>query len=165
MLIKNFSTLATSNQRRNVLELIEAALQSVSPQKVMDNEFVLSGENLKVRERNFDLSKYERIFVIGFGKGSSGICKYIEKVLGDKLTKGWDIDVVDETFGKIEYTKGTHPLPSQTNIDFTKSVLDNTQNLTEKDLVIVVICGGGSALFESPQTISFDTLVATNDAL
>src|SRR6185312_12172080 len=108
----------------------------------------LDGSTLSVQGKTYDLSRYEKIYVVGFGKGSSGICKFVENTLGDKLNAGWDIDVVDETFSKIEYTKGTHPLPSQTNVDFTEKVLEHLKDLSEMTLVLVVVCGGGSALFE-----------------
>ena len=81
------------------------------------------------------------------------------------MTQGFDIDVVDETFSKVQYTKGTHPLPSQENIDYTKKILDTLQNLSERDLVLVVICGGGSVLFEAPHTLSLEELTQMNKQL
>jgi glycerate-2-kinase len=37
--------------------------------------------------------------------------------------------------------------------------------MTEKDLVIVVICGGGSAMFEAPHTVTLETLTGISKAL
>lgn len=162
--IKNFATLATSPQRKIVLELIESAFAAIAPENVLQKNLQLTGSELHVQDKLYNLSDYQRIFVIGFGKGSSGVCVYLEKILGNHLTAGWDIDVVDAKFEKIAYTKGTHPLPSQTNITFTQEVLSHMQNLTEKDFVLVVICGGGSALFESP-TIPLPRLDAVNKEL
>jgi len=164
-LIKNFDSLATTTQRKIALELVDTALQSIQPSNVMSNHFVLSENKLTVLDQTYDLSQYDRIFLVGFGKGSSGICKFIEEALGDKLTEGFDIDVVDESFAKVQYTKGTHPLPSQENIDYTKKVLDHVKDLSEKDLVLVVICGGGSVLFEAPHTLSLDELTEMNKSL
>lgn len=163
--IKNFDTLSSTPQRKVVLSLIESAFLAISPKHIMESEFITDGLRLTIKNTEYMLSDYERIFLVGFGKGSSGICKYIEQVLGGKLTKGWDIDVVDETFQKVAYTKGTHPLPSQTNVDFTETVLAGLKGLTQKDLVLVVICGGGSALFESPHAISLPRLSAVNAEL
>src|SRR5690348_2900813 len=122
-IIKNFDSLATSAQRTAALELVETAFTSIQPSHVMNKHFTLSDNTLTVLDKSYDLTQYDRIFLVGFGKGSSGICKYIEQVLGEKITSGFDIDVVDETFAKIAYTKGTHPLPSPENIQYTKSVL------------------------------------------
>lgn len=162
--IKNFDQLATSPLRKVVLQLIETALASIAPLQVMNTHFRLQDSVLSIQNKQYDLSKYQRVFVVGFGKGSSGICKYIENTMGEKLTGGWDIDVVDETFSKILYTKGTHPLPSSTNVNFTENVLAHFYDLSEKDLILVVICGGGSALFEAP-TIPLPRLDAVNKEL
>lgn len=163
--IKNYDTLAITQPRKIVLDLIEEAFHSIEPQLVMEKNFTVQGTTLKIQQASFDLTKYKRIFLIGFGKGSSGIVKIIESTLGEKLTAGYDIDVVDETFQKVSYTKGTHPLPSETNIMYTKTVLDNIKNLLEDDLVLVVVSGGGSVLFEAPVSISLDQLTLVNKAL
>lgn len=140
--IKNFDELATSPQRKIVLNLLETAISSIQPEEVLKN-FQIDHTEL-----------YENIYLVGFGKGSARISKLIEQKLGEKLKEGYVIDVEtidDEQSGKIQFTHGTHPLPSQTNIDFTKRVVERFENkVSEKDLVIVVVCGGGSALFELP---------------
>jgi glycerate-2-kinase len=163
--IKNYAALASNENRKVVLQLIEAALASIAPATVLQNHFLRQGNTLKIQRQTFNLDEYNRVFLIGFGKGSSGICKHIEEKLGDKLTAGFDIDVVDETFQKVHYTKGTHPLPSQVNIDHTRKVLETIHNLTEKDLVLVVICGGGSVMFEKPYKVELETLTQTVKAL
>jgi glycerate-2-kinase len=163
--IKNYSALASNEHRKVVLELIEAAFTSIAPDAIFKNEFKYEDNILHIQKQKFNLDDFHRVFLIGFGKGSSGICKRIEEKLGDKLTAGFDIDVVYESFQKINYTKGTHPLPSQENINYTHQVLEATQGLTEKDLVLVVICGGGSVMFEKPYKVSLDKLTETVKAL
>lgn len=163
--IKNFDSLAISPERKIVLTLVEEAFSAISPTKVMDNHFTVTENTLVIQGKSYDLSFYKRIFLVGFGKGSSGITKYIEQKLGEKLTQGFDIDVVDETFQKILYTKGTHPLPSSENLAYTEHVLQSLGHLTETDLVVVVICGGGSVLFEKPKTLSLEQLISLNNAL
>src|SRR5258708_4163251 len=166
MLIQNYETLNTTPQRKIVLDLIEAALEAIEPKKVLAKTVTLENDVLKIQQNTYDLKKYERIFLIGFGKGSAGICKLLEEKLGNKLVAGYDIDVVDEKFTKIHYTKGTHPLPSEENIAFTKTVLEQYGNkLTEKDLVLVVVCGGGAVLFGKTHKINLETLISVNKAL
>lgn len=164
MFIKNFEELATTPQRKIVLELIETALESIQSENVINREIKVEGNNLTVMDKTFDLANFERIFLIGFGKGSAKNSKLIEEKLGDKLTEGYVIDTNPEEFKKINFTQGTHPLPSQTNIDFVNNVLEKIKDLTEKDLVLVVITGGGSALFESPN-ISLSEVTRIDNAL
>lgn len=157
-LIKNFDTLAITPERKIVLQLIEAGLRAIQPKQELQKSFSLQGNVLTIANQTFDLTAFDRIFLIGFGKGSGGIVKIVETTLGDKLTDGYDIDNVQESFPRVHFTLGTHPLPSQQNIDFTKHVLQNINNLTERDLVLVVICGGGSAMFEVPFAADLTTI-------
>lgn len=164
-IIKNFKELAVTPQRKVVLTLVEEAFTSIQPQNIMESKFVLDGKKLTINDKIFDLSTFQRVFLIGFGKGSAGISKIVEKKLGNNLTAGFVIDVVDAVFSNIYYTKGTHPLPSNSNIQFTKQVLEKIRNLSEKDLIIVIICGGGSVMFEAPYKISLEKLIEVNHAL
>ncbi|HEX7042090.1 MAG TPA: DUF4147 domain-containing protein [Patescibacteria group bacterium] len=164
-IIKNYDTLNSNENRKIALELIETAFSSLTPQEIFKN-FLFEDNKLKILEEEFDLSNFDRVFLVGFGKGSAEMSRIIEEKLGDRLTVGYDIDVVDETpFKKIEYTKGTHPLPSQENFDYTAKVIEKLTGLTEKDFVIVVTCGGGSALFEKPNTFSLEEMQKMNKGL
>ena len=164
-LIQNFKSLSQTPQREIVLKIIEAGLESIQPKKVLKKSVTLDGSLLKIKDREFNLKNYGRVFLIGFGKGSAGISKVLENELGDFLTEGYVIDNVETKFKKINFTKGTHPLPSQENIDFTSNVLTKISGLNEKDLVLVVICGGGSAMFEEPFKVDLDTLVKISNSL
>jgi glycerate 2-kinase len=164
--IKNYDQLATNDNRKVVLELIEAAYTAIQPKHVFEHNFSVDGDTLKIFDQTFDLGKYDGIFLLGFGKGSAGNCKILEEKLGDRIMDGYDIDVVeDEHFKKVHYTKGTHPLPSEENIAFTKHAIEHLQQSGEKHLVIIVTCGGGSVLFEAPNKLSLDEITAVNKAL
>jgi len=164
-LIGNYKNLSTSFQRETVLKIIESGLESIQPRKVLETNFILNGSMLKISNQEFELKKFNRVFLIGFGKGSAGISKIIEDTLKDFLTEGYVIDNVVQEFSKINFTLGSHPLPSQENIEFTENVFKKTSNLTDKDLVLVVICGGGSAMFEAPFKIDLQTLTKISKAL
>jgi glycerate-2-kinase len=163
--IKNYSELSLNKQRGIVLDLVEAAIDSIQPKNVLNKNFVLKDSHLTISDKEINLKDYERVFLLGFGKGSAGISQILEETLGNFLTKGFVIDTVPATFKKIEFTLGTHPLPSKENLQFTKKAIKNLSNLTHKDLVLIVICGGGSVLFEAPYNISFEKLVRVNQAL
>jgi glycerate 2-kinase len=164
--IKNYDQLATNDNRKLVLELIETAYTAIQPAHVFENNFSLNGDTLTIFDKTFNLSKYDGIFLLGFGKGSAGNCKFLEEKLGDKIIDGYDIDVVEDPhFKKIHYTKGTHPLPSEQNIAFTKHAIEHLEHSNEKHLVLIVTCGGGSVLFEAPNKLSLAEITEVNKAL
>ena len=150
-----------------MLSLVESALLSIQPERVISDTLHLEGNTLTVYEQTFDLAKYRRIFLIGFGKGSAAFSAEIEQTLGDRITEGYVIDVESAEFKKLKFTEGTHPLPSEQNFEFTKMLLDHfaTLSLAPEDLVLVVVCGGGSAMLVAPDKISLEKQIAVSKAL
>ena len=167
MFIKNFDKLAITPQRKIVLQLIEEALSSIQSENIINNNVKVEEDILTILDHSFNLSEFQRVFLIGFGKGSARNSKLIEEKLGDKLTEGYVIDVNPEEFKKIKFTQGTHPLPSQQNVEFTDNLIKRFKelNLTEKDLILIVVCGGGSAMLVHPYKISLDEKIKVGKAL
>lgn len=163
--IKNFDELAITKERKICLEIIEAGLSSIQPEKIIQKNISLKDSSLNIQNQTINLQEFKRVFLLGFGKGSARLAKNIEKLLGDFLTDGYVIDLEDEKFNEIKFTKGTHPLPSEQNLNFTKLVLEKLSNLTHKDLVVVVVAGGGSAMFEYLYKISLEKLIKVNKSL
>lgn len=163
--IKNFDSIATTPQRKVVLDLVETAFASIEPKEVLKN-VIRDNNTFKIKDQVIDLNHFERIFIVGFGKGSAEVCRHLEKELDEKLNNGWDIDVLNEAaFTKIMYTKGTHPLPSQQNVKFTQNIATSLKGLTQKDLVLVITCGGGSVLLINPKLLALSEMVDVNKAL
>lgn len=165
MFIKNFAQLAKTSERKIVLELVEAAFSSIQPEEVFKDKIQRHGNILEIDGKEFDLNLYDRVSLIGFGKGSAGNSVLLAKLIKDRLTKGYVIDTETEKFENIEFTKGTHPLPSEENYEFTKKVVEKFSNLTERDLVFIVVCGGGSAMFVHPHGITLEKKIEVGKAL
>ncbi len=163
--IKNYDTLASTDERKLILDLIDTAIIAIQPEEVINNHFTIKNDHLYVQKKEFNLQTFKRIFLLGFGKGSGEISFLIEKLLGDKLTEGYVIDAKEHKFNKIKFTLGTHPLPSQANLDFTQQVLDVLSKLDKTDLIIMVTCGGGSVMFEKPHSLNLEKLTSFNQAL
>jgi glycerate 2-kinase len=73
--------------------------------------------------------------------------------------------VLDPHKSVVFYFKGTHPLPSRKNFLFTKKIIERFQGkLTKDDLVIVLVCGGGSAMLVYPK-INLKKYIQVNQEL
>ena len=154
-MIKNYKKLAKTKERAIALKIINFALEAIKTERVIRKNVSLKKDNiLKIKNKKINLKKYKRIFIIGFGKASSLMAKEIEKILQNKIAKGIVIDTFKRKLKKISSIKGTHPLPSKTNINATKRIVKLIKNLDKNDLVICLVSGGGSALLCYP-TISF----------
>ena len=163
--IKNYETLATTQERKLILDLIDTAINAIQPEEVISNHFTINNDTLYVQNKRFNLQDFQRIFLLGFGKGSGEISFLVEKVLGNRLTAGYVIDAKEQKFNKAEFILGTHPLPSKANLDFTQQVLDKLSGLEKTDLVIIITCGGGSVMFEKPHSLNLEQLIDFNQAL
>lgn len=164
-LIKNSQQLSLTPERKILLEIVEAGLYSIQPEANFKKTVKLEGETLTILDTSYNLSSFEHVYLIGFGKGSARNSKLIEDLLGDKLTEGYVMDTKGEDFKKIQFTKGTHPIISQQNVDFTFNLMDKFSSMAERDLVIVVVCGGGSAMFEHPHSVSLEQKIEIEKAL
>ncbi|MEM0140411.1 MAG: DUF4147 domain-containing protein, partial [Ferroplasma sp.] len=143
MHIVNYDEIAISKKRIIATGLIESAINTMDPEKAISKAF------------NLNLSDYGHIYAIGFGKASYGMYSGIrEKILGN-LSYAGIIVPEDEShqneFPELSIYKGTHPLISNESVESSRKLISHLNNLKEGDLVIVLISGGGSSLFEIPE--------------
>jgi glycerate-2-kinase len=155
MIIKNYNQLASSNSRRKALQIINAGLDSIDTDKIMDTKVSLKGNSLIINNykdsiKKINLKKFKKIVVIGFGKSSSLMAKHMEKVLGNRIDDGLVISTKKFKLKRINIVRGTHPYPSQTNVNAAKKLVDLVKGLDKDDLILSLVSGGGSALFCYP---------------
>jgi glycerate-2-kinase len=164
-IIKNLDELATTPQRHTVLSIVEAGLLSIQPEKNFKKTVRFENNTLSILDSNYNLADFENVYLIGFGKGSAKNSKLLEDLLGTKLKEGYVIDTKGEDFKTIQFTLGSHPVVSEQNVDFTFNIMGRFSKMTERDLVLVVVCGGGSAMFEHPHSVSIEQKIEIEKAL
>lgn len=93
------------------------------------------------------------IYLAAIGKAAWNMASAAAACLGNRLYEGIVITKYGHSKGIIPQTRifeAGHPVPDTNTYAATKEVLLMMQHLTEKDLVLFLVSGGGSALFESP---------------
>ncbi len=153
--IKNVKKLATTPARKLALEIAEAGLQAIDTEQTVRSRISMSSDALAIGDRSFALGGFDRLFVVGVGKCALEAGRALEGVLGDRLTGGIILTIgVPAPFkiknSKLEIRFGTHPFPTEANVDATSDIIRLLSSLTEKDFVIFVISGGGSTLLCQP---------------
>jgi glycerate 2-kinase len=167
----------TERKRRDqVWDILSAALAAVDPAQAIRQNVSLEGDSLRIGQRSYDLSRYERIFVAGGGKAGSPMVAAIEEILGQRITAG----LVSVKHGylppegadvqRVEIVEAGHPTPDEAGRRGAGRMVEmfhqTPGGLTERDLVICLISGGGSALMTLPQpTISLADVQALTGAL
>ncbi|MHA1664500.1 MAG: glycerate kinase type-2 family protein [Candidatus Njordarchaeales archaeon] len=159
--IKNYDEIikSTTNEenlkvKKWILDCIEAALRSVEPSVAVKSALKIINNKLNIRGLSFDLDSFENIYVIGGGKASGAMAESIEQLLGNKITEGI-VNVPEGTEGNyhteiILINPASHPIPNENGLYGAKRMIEIAKKAGEKDLVIVLISGGGSALMPYP---------------
>jgi hydroxypyruvate reductase len=92
-----------------------------------------------------------RTLVIGAGKASAAMARALERAWAGPLE-----GLVITRYGyevpceRIQIVQAAHPVPDQAGLDATQRLLAFVGGLTEDDLVIALISGGGSSLLVAP---------------
>ena len=94
-----------------------------------------------------------RVVLAAAGKAAWQMAKAARDCLGDRISAGVVVTKYGHVAGEIPgcacYEAG-HPVPDENSFRGTQAVLDLVSGLTERDTVIFLLSGGGSALFEKP---------------
>jgi glycerate 2-kinase len=163
---------AERKRRAQVWDILSAALAAVDPAQAIRQNVSLEGDSLRIGQRSYDLSGCERIFVVGGGKAGSPMVIAIEEILGQRITAGL-VNVKhgylppgDAIVRRVEIVEAGHPTPDEAGRRGAERMVEILSGLTERDLVICLISGGGSALMTLPQpTISLADVQALTGAL
>ena len=164
MIIKNFEKLSSNKTRKDALSIINAGIEAALVEKTMRSDITFSNNTLRINDKEWKIPKNGKIYVVGAGKAAANMARVIEEKLKDSLEEGIVIDTRDIKLKKVIVVKGTHPLPSQTNINAAKRIVKLLEKAGKDDIVINLISGGGSALLAYPR-ISVKDLIKVNKLL
>jgi hydroxypyruvate reductase len=151
-------------------KLQQAALAAVEPAAAVRWHVRREGDVLLIADRRYDLSDYERVFVGGGGKAAVSMAAAIAEILGERLTEGVVVTKYEHARGRsipgIQVIEAGHPVPDENSVHGAQAVADLVGRATERDLVICLISGGGSALLTLPVPgLTLADLQSLTDAL
>jgi len=161
-LIENSADEVYQRLRHDACLILESALRAVDPVEAVMDALSLEGGILSYEGGSVDLSKVAKIVVVGGGKAGGLMTKAVGTLLGKRITSG-HVNVLKGTehskLGRITLRGASHPIPDREGVNGVDRMLDLTNGLTKRDLVITLISGGGSALMPYPAPgISLDDI-------
>ena len=135
--------------------ICEAALEAVDPGAAVRRFLHCDGETLHAGDASWGLSALGRILVIGFGKAAMPMTAAAVNILEQWIAQGLVITKYDHAKGydlpqQIKIIEAGHPIPDATGQQGAEKVMSLLEATDERDLVIVLISGGGSALLPLP---------------
>ena len=94
-----------------------------------------------------------RVVLVAAGKAAWQMAKAARDCLGDRIDSGVVVTKYGHVMGPLgnfDCREAGHPVPDENSFAATQAALELVENLTEKDTVLFLLSGGGSALFEKP---------------
>lgn len=141
------------NPRAFLVATFEAAIAAANPERIVR-------AHLPERPKG-------RTVVVGAGKGAAQLARAFERA--------WDAPLegmIVTRYGyampceRIEVLEAAHPVPDAEGLAAAEKLLEAVGGLGPDDLVVALVCGGGSALLPAPaQGLTLADEIAVNEAL
>jgi glycerate 2-kinase len=160
-----------SHERRDALDIFKHALSASRVDVAMSRRVRFSGSVLRVDEYEYSLERYGRLVLIATGKAAGTMTRAFLHVAG-VFARRFEGVVVTPELVELEKSRfrvwhGGHPLPNAASVEAAGDILRTLEGLTDRDLVVFLVSGGGSAMVERflEPGISVEILAATHRAL
>lgn len=139
--------------RERCEKIIKQALHAADPRRlIMDNTRV-EKDRLFIKDKPFDLSDFDKLHVIGVGKGAPFLFEGLEEVLGGRIAGGIIVSLAAHAFShnNVEFYAGAHPIPGQESLGAAHALTRYIDaDVGKNDLVFFLVTGGASALLVQP---------------
>lgn len=140
-------------------QIWQAGVDAVSSERLVLKVVQCDGQRLNVCGHEFSIAELDRIVVLGAGKAGAGMAAAIEHALGDELVdakvSGW-VNVPADCVRPLRkiVLHAARPAgvnePTEAGVFGAEKILDLARSLGPRDLGLVLISGGGSALLPAP---------------
>ncbi|MBM3794918.1 MAG: glycerate kinase [Acidobacteria bacterium] len=142
-----------SSARNDALGIFRASLQAADPIEAVRRFLQRDGATLTAGRRHYALDRYERIWILGAGKASAAMARAAEDVVGARRIAG---GLVLTKYGhglalkRVRVHECGHPVPDESGVAGAQQLVEMARAAGERDLVILLISGGASALTPCP---------------
>lgn len=158
-----------SGLRRDALAILKAALIAADAGTAVRRHLSISGGRLRAGPVSIPLKEFDRVFLIGAGKAATQMAAAVRDVLGRELTGG----IVVTKYGhaakslhSIRVIETGHPIPDEQGLMASLEIRELLKELNARDLLIVLISGGASALLPAPvEPVTLPAKQQTTDLL
>jgi hydroxypyruvate reductase len=147
--------------------VFDQALSRCSIENAWAGQLEYEGGVLRIGNDLYSLPDYDRVLAISLGKAAHAMAQELARQVGS-LAGGVVAGSTDPAamLPGFEYFRGGHPLPDAGSVKAAEAALRALRGATAESLVIFLLSGGGSAVFEKPAPgLSLEDLAATYAAL
>ena len=145
--------------RRDAESIWRAGVAAVDSKRLVADVVRNTGAELVICGHPIPLAKLNRLVVVGAGKAGAGMAAGFEQAAGAELVRdrlnGW-VNVPADCVGSLQsiHLHAARPAginePTEEGARGVKQILELVAGLGEKDVCVVLLSGGGSALLPAP---------------
>jgi glycerate 2-kinase len=140
-------------QAADAKTIFQAALDAAHAGNAVRAHLSVSNGILKAGSNRFPLQKFDRVFLIGIGKAAIEMAAAVEAIVGKLLVGGLAITKHGHAqcrLRRIPILEAGHPIPDRAGIEAARRVRAMLRELNARDLLLVALSGGASALLSAP---------------
>lgn len=148
------------------LTLMEEAIKSADPYEAVKRALKVEDNKLIVKGKEFPIKG--KVYVLAFGKAACSMAKAVEELLGERIAEGIAVTKYGYSLPlkRIKVVEAGHPIPDENSMKGAQLGVELAKKVSKEDILLVLISGGGSALFMLPEDgISFEDKMKTNELL
>ncbi|KPU62379.1 glycerate kinase [Thermococcus sp. EP1] len=148
------------------LTLMNEAIRSADPYEAVKRVLKFEDNKVIIKGKEFPING--GIYVLAFGKAACSMAKAVEEVLEGKIVEGLAVTKYGYALPlkKIRVIEAGHPIPDENSMKGAQLGVELAKKVGENDILLVLISGGGSALFMLPEDgISLEDKMKTNELL
>jgi len=156
--------------REDALEIFLHALKASRVEPAMERCVHFRDGAMEIDGRRYGLSDYERLVLVALGKAAETMTSAFLRQAGSSAERfeGIVVGPVGAALSpRLRGYCGGHPSPNEASVAAAADILQMLESLTERDLVVFLVSGGGSAMVEGflQPGVSLATMAATHRAL
>jgi glycerate 2-kinase len=160
---------SSSRLRRDAIEIFRAALAAANAGNAVRKQLSVQSNSIKAGTVRLPLRNINRMFLVGAGKAAVQMAASVEEIVGTRLTRGMVVTKQGHAtvpLNRVEIIEAGHPIPDQAGVRASGTVRALLRELNARDLVLVAISGGASALLSAPaEPITLHAKQKTTDLL
>lgn len=150
----------------DLVSIYKEALAASHAGRAVEARLQVSSGAIRAGRRAIALDRVERVGIIAVGKAAPAMAEAVPAPIRDKMSFGLIVTKhgYERPVEGFQVRMAGHPLPDRDSIRATDEVVEAVSELSEEDLLLVLISGGASSLLSSPvkEVGLADTIELTN---
>ncbi len=144
--------------RECAIRIAEHAVRMADPERLVLDYFESlknAGDKFTVRTKDGREFEFRGVYVVAIGKAAYPMAKAVNEIFGERIRDGVVVTKYgysrSDRIGVMEVIEARHPVPDENSLRGAERGLEIAGKVGEEDLLILLVSGGGSALFAMPE--------------